>query len=668
MSNFNIMQDAMMQRINIMSLSNTLFITDTTKDEIWDVYMNSFPEGTNEMFRERRAYDCNCCKSFIRRYGSMVVILQDTYEMISIWDIAPGGYYDEVCKKMSEYVKSKPIRTLCAPDSVELGQKSTFNQDFTEEWFHYFGKIDSRHVVRKGVAGTVRSQAESGYKVLKRSFLEARGDAIDTVLELLPTIYRGEEFRSNVQKFGKLYNEWLDAPSSVDQDLYFWKNSQDHKEVCRFKNSSIGSLVFNLSDGMDIESAVGRYESMVAPQNYKRTKAVVTPSMIKKAQFEVQKLGLSDALSRRFAVAEDLTINNVLFANRETQVAMDPFGDLIAEAEAKSKANGRNRTAAKEIDINEFLQNILPKATDIELLVSNRLSKNFMSLVAPVHAGSGRLFPWDNNFSWAYKGDVTDSIKERVRAKGGQVDGAMNVRLGWWNYDDLDLHIDLPTDLTIYHSNRKDFLSGCKLDVDMNVPNKESREAVENVTWPMLSGIAEGKYTIKVNQYSRRENIDTGCAVELEFDGVTWSFETKQAMIGMTQVATFEYSKKKGVHNVSGMVRGSASQEMWGVQSETYVKVNMVLNSPNFWDGQTKGNRHLFFILESCKSPEGVRGFFNEFLRPELYDNRKVFELLGSKMMTQYSDDQLSGLGFSTSIKECVEVVVDGRKYLVSFK
>ena len=40
-----------------------VFIIDAEKDTIWDVYLNSFPEGTNPIFRERTEHDCNCCKA-----------------------------------------------------------------------------------------------------------------------------------------------------------------------------------------------------------------------------------------------------------------------------------------------------------------------------------------------------------------------------------------------------------------------------------------------------------------------------------------------------------------------------------------------------------------------------------------------------------------------------
>ena len=55
------------------------------------------------------------------------------------------------------------------------------------------------------------------------------------------------------------------------------------------------------------------------------------------------------------------------------------------------------------------------------------------------------------------------------------------------------------------------------------------------------------------------------------------------------------------------------------------------------------------FIIENCKNNEPARGFFNEFLRNELHDHRKTFEILGSKMKTEVTDNQLSGIGFSST-------------------
>ena len=65
-------------------------------------------------------------------------------------------------------------------------------------------------------------------------------------------------------------------------------------------------------------------------------------------------------------------------------------------------------------------------------------------------------------------------------------------------------------------------------------------------------------------------------------------------------------------------------------------------------------------MVDDCKNPEPVRGFFNEYLNSELTPHRKVFEVLADKMKTPYQEHQLSGLGFSSTMRNSVIVKVDG--------
>lgn len=72
--------------------------------------------------------------------------------------------------------------------------------------------------------------------------------------------------------------------------------------------------------------------------------------------------------------------------------------------------------------------------------------------------------------------------------------------------------------------------------------------------------------------------------------------------------------------------------------------------SPNYWDNQNGiGNRHYFFMLKNCKNLDQPNGFFNEFLKEELMVNKRVFEVLGESFKVEQSDNQLSGIGFSST-------------------
>jgi hypothetical protein len=359
----------------------------------------------------------------------------------------------------------------------------------------------------------------------------------------------------------------------------------------------------------------------------------------------------------------------VLFADRSAKKHMkNAFEQLADEAQQRS-VNAKHLEKVEEVSVDLFVENILPKAETVEVLVENVHEPNFMTLLAPVNADAPCMLKWPNNFSWSYTGEVTDSIKNLVKAAGGNVSGALRCSLAWHNADDLDIHLIQPDargasrGVRIGFNNPQDSTTGGRLDVDMNAGGPTNTvNPVENITFPECRSLRSGVYTLYVHQYAKRSTDNYGFTVEIEFLGKVYSFTYDEVMRSKKRVdvATFKYTPADGFELIESLPESRASREIWGVNTQTYVKCRMILNSPNHWDGNKTGNKHVFFILEDCLKPGKARGFYNEFLTDELHEHRKVFEMLGARMKAEESDTQLSGLGFSTTKRGSVFCKVGG--------
>ena len=121
------------------------------------------------------------------------------------------------------------------------------------------------------------------------------------------------------------------------------------------------------------------------------------------------------------------------------------------------------------------------------------------------------------------------------------------------------------------------------------------------------------------------------------------------------------HTDEKGVEIIESIGHTAQSKEFWGVKTQAFIPVSMVMNSPNHWDDNATGNKHLFFMLKGAKNPGDTRGFYNEYLRNELNEHKKVFEHLAGKMKAKYTDDQLSGIGFSDTKRDELLVKVTGQ-------
>lgn len=655
---------------NMVKNVDHLYEVDLDKDLLWELYLDSFPEGTNEIFRERREYDCSCCRQFVKNFGNVVSIKDN--KVTSIWDIDTNcTTFKPVTTALSEYVKSKVINNVYITKFKKIGTDKNFENinGTIHEWEHLYIELPSKLVDKSELSiGDLRGKYRDVRNVFKRSLDEISEDSVNTVLELIAqkSLYKGEEWTKVLNEFLKHKKYYDKLTSAKEKELYAWEQSTKVGSVIgKIRNHSIGTLLLDISEGMELDKAVNRYEKIVAPSNYKRPKAIFTKKMLEDAKNTISELGYMDSLGRRFATLNDITVNNILFVNKDSAKRMGEM-DIFDELSKEVGVNSKKFSRVEEISVEDFIKNVLPMSKEVELLLENKHLNNFVSLIAPNNMDSKTMFKWNNNFSWAYTGNITDSnMKENVKNAGGKVDGVLRFSIQWNDIEkddnDLDAHCIEPNGTHIYFSHKRSCITGGELDIDIITPSRNVA-AVENITWGDIDKMEEGTYKFYVNAYSKRSG-KSGFRAEIEFNGEIHSFDYNKPLRENENVvvATVNFSKREGFTIKPMLPSNVSNREMWGLTTNQFVPVSVVMNSPNYWDEQDNiGHKHYFFMLKDCKNIELVNGFYNEYLKNELNPHRRVFEALGGKMAVEYNEDQLSGLGFSSTKRNEVIVKVKG--------
>jgi hypothetical protein len=237
----------------------------------------------------------------------------------------------------------------------------------------------------------------------------------------------------------------------------------------------------------------------------------------------------------------------------------------------------------------------------------------------------------------------------------------------------MDLHVFMPNNEhkdgtnDVYGSGRrvgwnkrKDVASGGSQDVDYTDAAPVGYIPVENITFPSLSKMPEGKYVCKIHNWSFRSSGGRGKA-EIEFDGQVFQYEYPKTK-HKEWITVAEVTLKDGVFTIEHKLpESTSSKTKWGLQTNQFIKVKQIMLSPNHWNGAIS-NKHYIFALENAVSDESPRPFFNEFLNEELMTsaNKRMFEVLGGKIKVENSTPQVSGLGFSDTQRNSMIVRVTG--------
>lgn len=694
MSDFNIFAKHVKDRFEQMHKGGEpVFVVDLIPDELWDFYQNSFPQGTNEIFRERRAHDCTTCRHFVRNIGGAVTVDAEG-ELETVW----GGNgaqalqepYRTVAERMNEIVRYAPIKNLLVSDHSRYGQESTVEVNAvtgkTITWNHFSAVLPNSmcHHSPAAAQGTTLETAQ----MFIRACREFAFEDLALVRELCEngSLYRGETHTQVLKDFKRLMERVHNTESVRNGEHIAWRIAATEKPgVTRVRNTSIGTLLQDLAAYVPLEDAVRKYEAMVAPENYQRPTALITEGMVDSALDKLDELGLRGAVDRRHARVSDISVTDVMFVDNDTRgVMLDPLKETLLSGASKKKPSKakKSKAQATNVTIDDFVDLMASSPEGpfdtMEILLEPSLVGNLVSVTAPVSPTKNSLFAWGNDYGWSYFGGAADSIDKRISDAGGKLDGAWRASLFWEYKDDLDLHVRTPRG-EIYFGQQTLWGGGPKLlDVDMNRNAGEATDkAAENIVWPRHVAPLEGDYEAYVHNYkSRTERPRMSEAFTFKFvtdkEEHHKSFSHRMSTDAMRKVCTWRVDHGEIKDLVFGECEDvNTNQTVWGLDTGEYVRVKAMFNSPNWWKNAAVGMKHWIFALEGCQNPDPVRSFYNEFLTSDLKRHRKVFEHLAARSCAPFSEDQVSGIGITKGRSQALSIRLkrDGRiyKFRVSF-
>lgn len=683
-----------------MCITGKLFRSKITGQEVWESYISAFEN--DPIFRDPNSttHNCNLCKNFIRRYGNIVAIDPDTLQIMTIFDVVISGEFEPVTKKLSHVLKSAPIVNVffetfeelnhlpyesCSKSSTvfQLGMSKNVKR-YNKEEAEKFGvvkpnEIKTFHHLHLFVPDAFVDKTGKSAEALMGDFLMAkevfqRGmetiplDTLHLVRDLIVqgSLLDGQTHLYKVHEMITLKQEHqIVAPDLMD--AWYWVNSYKFP-LAKFRNELIGTLCVELAEGKEINEACQAWNKRVDPANYMKATAPITKKQIEEAKTFVLQNGYEASFNRRFANIDDIKVSEILHSNvGKDEVKSVSIFDGVKSTSTRHKRN--EFEGVEEVGIEKFMKDILPSCSSIEVLLKNIHENHMVSLTTANEPESKPIFKWDNNYSWTFNGNLAgkSQIKQAVKDAGGNVEGVLNFRLAWndngqndssdldaWAQEPNGEHIGFNTN---YRSgyNQRTKMSG-QLDVDNINPN--GKIAVENITWITKNKMLDGVYKLWVNQYNARNS--QGFKVEIEMDGETYFYEYNTPVRGNVMVA--EVTLMNGNFSIKHILpeSGISNKEIYGLESNSFHKVNLLCLSPNHWGNNNVGNKHYFFMLDGCKSPNSIRSFHNENLIPELLLHRKVTEVLGATNMIAPAEKQLSGLGFNATVRDELLVRISG--------
>lgn len=367
-----------------------LFTTDT--ENLFDTFLTNIP------VQDRQYHTCHACRHFIDRFGGLVTIDKRGKTVSAIWneDDAPDYYKLAIAAMISRVKKAKVT-------GVFLTKEKVWGNPVTGIWKHFAivapAKLLHTNVLKN--AGQSMAEKKEDFKNVMAGLIDFPKSVVEQALRIIKSdsLCRSEKVLGPAEWLYNLHiaRESVSGPAKAN---VVWKAvATAPAGFCHPRSSMIGTLLEDISQGLDFDDISRRFKDKMHPLQYQRPQAAPTEGNIEQAEKIVEKLGIEKSLARRFCRLEEVeAVWKPKCKKQESKGGV--FGHL------KTKEKGQEtdlNLPVKTMTWDKFLGTIIPSAEKIEMYI--KFKDNFVVFVTAVNPDAPPIFQWDlpdrrNPVSW----------------------------------------------------------------------------------------------------------------------------------------------------------------------------------------------------------------------------------------------------------------------------
>lgn len=382
--------EAVATRFQRLSDESRIFATDVNDSMIWNAYLSGF---TN--LGERQHYNCNTCRHFLQRYGSLVVIHPNGDFESALWPAADivTGSLSRSLRNIHQLFRDAKITGVFTASERVLGSP------VTGPWRHFAITQHDKNVHRSRLltAFQVSAAKKQNFLDVQRALAEYKIEDLSKAVTILEAdmLYQGDKVLGGMRWLRDLSNAWRAAYGSNSKQNIIWRAVADAPEgFCHPRSSMAGTLLDDLATGYSFDDAAARFKAKMHPIRYQRPQAAPSAGTIRQAEETFAKLGAESALRRRYLQPHEIV--EAVWRPKPASPAAQSSGGIFSHIKPKGPVEPTPLALpTTNITWRKFAETVLPNATSMKIMVSAS-REPFFVLTTAVDPSSYPILQWDN--------------------------------------------------------------------------------------------------------------------------------------------------------------------------------------------------------------------------------------------------------------------------------